>query len=407
MVSGAGSSLSGRRVLEIADESGAYCGKLLADMGADVIKVEPPGGGESRSIPPFLGDEPGPDRSFQFLYLNTSKRGVTLDIRRPESRPILRELALGADIVLETLPPGELEGLGIGYPTLAAAKPAAVVTSITGFGQTGPRSGWKSSDLVAGAMGGPLYVTGDAEDPPVSLAGQQQFLMACAFAASASMMALLCAGRTGKGQHVDIALQETTLAVSHISGVGKWLDDGIIPRRVGTGLTASVPSGAYPCTDGRIYLMVNRPAHWKALAQWIHEETGNEEVLDPLFEGPSSRRIEYRELLDLFISELTGRHTVEEIFHEGQRRHIAFTPFRSPQGVADDPHLASRNYFVELDHPRVGRLRYPGAPFRPEGTPWALSRPAPGIGEHNDEVFRGELGLGEETLRTLSETGVI
>jgi benzylsuccinate CoA-transferase BbsE subunit len=141
MVSGGGSALAGRRVLEIADESGVYCGKLLADMGADVIKVEPPGGGASRSIPPFVGDEPGPDRSFHFLYMNTSKRGITLDIRRPESRPILRELALKADIVLETLPPGQLDALGIGYETLAAAKPAAVVTSITGFGQTGPRAG--------------------------------------------------------------------------------------------------------------------------------------------------------------------------------------------------------------------------------------------------------------------------
>ncbi|MCS5637747.1 MAG: CoA transferase [Myxococcota bacterium] len=407
MVSGGGSSLSGRRVLEIADESGVYCGKLLADMGADVIKVEPPGGGASRSIPPFVGDEPGPDRSFHFLYMNTSKRGITLDIRRPESRPILRELALKADIVLETLPPGQLDELGIGYATLAAAKPAAVVTSITGFGQTGPRAGWKSSDLVAGAVGGPLYVTGEADDPPVSLAGEQHFLMASAFAASSSLIALLSAGQTGKGQHVDISLQETTLAVSHISGVGKWLDDGIIPRRVGTGLTASVPSGAYPCSDGRVYLMVNRPAHWKALAAWIHEETGNEEVLDPLFEGPSSRRIEYRELLDLFISELTGLHTVQEIFHEGQRRHIAFTPFQTPESVAADPHLASRNYFVELDHPGVGLLRYPGAPFRPEATPWAMSRPAPRVGEHNDEIFAGELGLGADTVRTLSQTGVI
>jgi benzylsuccinate CoA-transferase BbsE subunit len=339
--------------------------------------------------------------------MNTSKRGITLDIRRPESRPILRELALKADIVLETLPPGQLDALGIGYATLAAAKPAAVVTSITGFGQTGPRAGWKSSDLVAGAVGGPLYVTGEADDPPVSLAGEQHFLMASAFAASSSLIALLSAGQTGRGQHVDISLQETTLAVSHISGVGKWLDDGIVPRRVGTGLTASVPSGAYPCSDGRVYLMVNRPAHWKALAGWIHEETGNEEVLDPLFEGPSSARIEYRELLDLFISELTGLHTVEEIFHEGQRRHIAFTPFQSPEGVAADPHLALRNYFIELDHPGVGRLRYPGAPFRHQATPWAMSRPAPGVGEHNDEIFAGELGLGTDTLRSLAETGVI
>jgi len=391
MVAGGRSALSGRRVLEIADESGAYCGKLLGDMGADVIKVECPGGDPSRRIPPFLGDLPGDDRSLHFLYMNTSKRGITLDLQQSEGRARLRALALSADIVLETLPVGELDALGIGHASLSAEKPEIVVTSITGFGQTGPHAGWKASDLVAGAVGGPMHVTGEGDDPPVSLAGEQHLLMASTCAAASSMIALLAARRSGRGQHVDISIQETTLSVSHISGVGKWLDDGIIPRRVGTGLTASVPSGAYPCRDGRVYLMVNRPAHWKALAQWIHEETGNKEVLDPLFEGPSSRRIEYRELLDLFICDLTTPRSVEEIFHEGQRRHIAFTPLQTTEDAARDPHLASRNYFVDLEHPVVGRLRYPGAPFRPEATPWALSRPAPRVGEHNAEI------LGEES----------
>ena len=407
MVAGKRSALSGRRVLELADESGTYCGKLLADMGADVIKIEPPGGDAGRWIPPFLAGIPGADRSLHFLYMNTSKRGITLDINRPESRPLLLKLALSADIVLETLPVGRLDSLGIGYSSLSAEKPGMVVTSITGFGQTGPHASWKSSDLVAGAVGGPLHVIGEADDPPVALAGEQQYLMAGTCAAASSMIALLSARKTGRGQHVDISLQETTLAVSHISGVGKWLDDGIIPRRVGTGLTASVPSGAYPCQDGRVYLMVNRPAHWKALAEWIHEETGNKEVLDPLFEGPSSKRIEYRELLDLFISDLTALHTVEEVFHEGQRRHIAFTPMRTTEDSARDPHLLSRNYFVDVDHPTVGTLRYPGAPFRPEATPWAISRPAPGVGEHNAEVLGAELSMADETLEALTASGVI
>ena len=407
MVAGGRSALSGRRVLEIADESGAYCGKLLADMGADVIKVECPGGDPSRQIPPFLDDRPGDDRSLHFLYMNTSKRGITLDVEHPQGRALLRTLALSADVVLETLPVGRLAALGIGYASLAEEKPEIVVTSITGFGQSGPRAHWKASDLVAGAVGGPMHVTGEADDPPVSLAGEQHFLMASTCAASSTLIALLATSRSGRGQHVDISLQETTLAVSHISGVGKWLDDGIIPRRVGTGLTASVPSGAYTCQDGRVYLMVNRPAHWKALAEWIHEETGNEEVLDPLFEGPSSKRIEYRELLDIFISDLTALHTVEEIFHEGQRRHIAFTPLRSTHEAVQDPHVLSRNYFVELKHPVAGPLRYPGAPFRPEATPWSLSRPAPRAGEHNDEILGEELGLAPETLHGLSQAGVI
>jgi crotonobetainyl-CoA:carnitine CoA-transferase CaiB-like acyl-CoA transferase len=153
--------------------------------------------------------------------------------------------------------------------------------------------------------------------------------------------------------------------------------------------------------------MVNRPAHWQALARWIHEETGNEEVLDPLFEGPSSRRIEYRELLDLFISELTARHTVDHVFHEGQRRKIAFTPLASTADVARDAHLAARGYFQSVAQPGVGTLRMPGAPFRHGATPWSIRRPAPRVGEHNAEVYCGELGLTPAELDRLEQRGLV
>lgn len=407
MIAGSQFALSGRRVLELADHTGAYCGKLMADMGADVIKVEPPGGESGRQIPPFLHGIDGPDRSFHFLYTNTSKRGITLAPETDLGRKLLRQLALSADIVLNTLPPGELSRLGLDLPSLTREKASLVVTSITGFGQTGPHADWKSTDLVTGAMAGPMYVTGEAEDPPVTVAGEQNTLMACTCAAASSLIALLHASRSGRGQHVDISAQETALAVSHISGVGKWLDDNIIPRRVGTGLTASVPSGAYACRDGSIYLMVNRPSHWKALADWIHEKTGNEEILDPMFEGPSSRRIEYRDLLDIFISDLTALYTVQEIFHEGQRRHIAFTPFNSVTQAVEDPQLRSRDFFTHVDHPAIGPLAYPGAPYRLSQTPWKIHRPAPQIGEHNRSVYIDELGLTEDAFLHLQNSGVI
>jgi crotonobetainyl-CoA:carnitine CoA-transferase CaiB-like acyl-CoA transferase len=177
------------------------------------------------------------------------------------------------------------------------------------------------------------------------------------------------------------------VATSHVCGAGKWLDDGIVPVRNGTGLFASVPSGAYRCRDGLVYLMVNRPLHWKALAEWIHEETGNREVLDPMFEGPSSNRLPYRELLDLFIGELVARHGVEHVYREGQRRHIAFTPVNGALQVARDAHLADRGFFVDVPHAGVGSVRMPGAPYRHARTPWRVARPAPGVGEHDEEVF--------------------
>jgi crotonobetainyl-CoA:carnitine CoA-transferase CaiB-like acyl-CoA transferase len=402
-------ALGPRRVLELADESGVYCGKLLADMGADVIKIERPGGDATRRIPPFSPSPDPPDRSREdaslfFLCMNTSKRGVTLDIERSEGRALFRRLARTADLIVETFPPGHLEELGLGYASLRRENPGLVLTSITGFGQTGPHRRFKSSDLVASALGGSMQVVGHAEDPPVVLAGSQAHIAASTCAAVSSLIALHHSVATGHGQHVDISLEEVTLAVSHICGVGKWLDDGIIPRRLGSGLFHSVPSGTYRCTDGLVYLTVNRPLHWKALAEWIHEETGNQEVIDPMFEGSSSVRQPYRELLDLFISDLTAKHTVDEVYREGQRRHIAFSPVNGASRVVRDAHLDARGYFLELEHPRAGRLRYPGAPYRHSETPWQLRCPAPLVGQHNREIFAAELGPPAEDLRPACAT---
>ncbi|MFT5443491.1 MAG: crotonobetainyl-CoA:carnitine CoA-transferase CaiB-like acyl-CoA transferase, partial [Myxococcota bacterium] len=362
-------ALDGRRVIEISDESGMYCGKLLADLGAEVLRIEPPGGDPLRTIPPHLpGGEGG--TGLRFRYLNTSKRIVSLDLEDAAGKARLLELAADAELVVECLAPGRLDELGLGFEALRKANPRLVLTSITGFGQTGPHRDYASSDLVVNALGGALYVTGAPEDPPVNLAGDQAHMMASSCAAASSLIALRQSDATGVGQHVDISAQEVMLAVTHISGAGKFLDDGVIPVRNGTSLFAAVPSGAYACKDGLIYLIVNRPLHWEALAKWIHEKTGNEEVILPLFEGPSSTRIEYRDLLDIFISELTAQYTVEEIYHEGQRRHIAMTPVSTTAQVLADPHLVSQNFFVDVEQSDGEAIKMPGAPYRLDATPW-------------------------------------
>lgn len=369
-------ALTGLRVLELADESGMYCGKLLADLGADVLRVERPGGDAVRAIPPLWhGDAPG----LRFRYLNTGKRAVALDLQSAAGRERLQALAHESDLFIETLAPGGLGALDLDFERLHAANPGLVLTSITGFGQTGPHRDFSATDLVVNAMGGALYVTGDPAEPPVNLAGDQAHMMASSCAAASSLIALRRRDATGLGQHVDISAQEVMLAVSHISGVGKYLDDGVVPVRNGTALFAAVPSGAYPCKDGLVYLIVNRPAHWEALARWIHEETGNQEVIDPMFEGPSSVRIEYRELLDLFISDLTAKFSVDEMYHEGQRRHIAMTPVNSVAQVAADPHLATRGFFEEVPQAEGGVLTMPGAPYRLTATPWRVERPSPPV----------------------------
>lgn len=355
-------------------------------MGAEVIKIEPPGGDPTRLIPPFWEEMPDRDTGLYFSYMNTSKKSITLDISGKEGQQLLFELAKGADLIIESLPPGKLKEMGLSFESLRAENPGLVLTSITGFGQTGPHRDYNSADIVASAMGGAMVVTGEEEDPPVVLAGSQAFVMASTLAAVSSMIALYHSAQTGEGQQIDISAQEAMLAVTSICGVGKWFDDGIIPKRFGTGTFSSVPSGTYPCRDGDIYLMINRPLHWKALALWVNEVTGNEEILDPMFEGPSSVRQPYRELLDLFIGELTSRFSVEEMYREGQERHLAMTPLSTAHSIARDHHLAERRFFTEVDQGGGQSLTYPGPPYRFSATPWRIAHRAPKAGEHNGEI---------------------
>lgn len=374
-------ALAGRRVLELADATGAYCGKLLADLGAEVIRIEPPGGDPTRRLPPLRAGGAADLASWFFVAMNGNKRSVVLDLTHAGDCARFAALAADADAIIETRRPGALEALGLGFEALRARHPRLVMTSITPFGRTGPWRDAPGSDLVASALGGALHVTGEADDPPVRLAGRQAGITASLAAAAGTLVALRQAERTGRGQRVDVSLLEAVVSATHICGVGKWQDDGIVPRRNGTGLFASVPSGAYPCRDGLVYLMVNRPRHWQALAEWIHEVTGVESVRDPLFEGPSARRLPYRDLIDTYVVELTSRLTVDEAYHEGQRRHLAFTPVRCVDAVVRDPHLAARGFFTRVAQPDGTTVTLAGPPYRLAATPWSMARGAPRLDE--------------------------
>ena len=300
--------------------------------------------------------------------------------------------------------------------TLSAHNGGALPTrTATGVVMVGTRQASSSSnaggyiDVNAVTLGGAMTVIGDPADPPVRLAGSQADVATATCAAASSLIALRHRERTGHGQVIDIASTEVVAAVTHVTGVGKWLDDGVIPVRNGTGLTAAAPSGAYPCIDGIVYLMINRAAHWKALALWIHEVTGNEEVLSPMFDGPSSARLPYRELLDLFISELTATLRVEEAYHEGQRRHIAFTPAHTAADVVANEQLTARNFFVQMPLADGRALTAPGAPYQHATTPWQMRAPAPALGEHNHIGFskpRARTEARELTSSTLPLAGL-
>ena len=377
-------ALGGRRVVELADEKGIYCGKLLADLGADVVKVEAPDASRDRFS----------------LYADTSKRSIALDLDAAPDRRTFAALVSTADLVIDTDASGRLDALGIGFEALRVSNPALVWTSITGFGLSGPMAGAASADIVVAALSGAMHVTGAAEDAPVTLAGNQAWVMASTVAAGASLIALHEAASSGRGQRVDISALEAMAAVTHICGAAKFLEDGIAPRRFGAGLFASVPSGAYRTGDGRsVYLMVNRPAHWQALARWVNEITGNAEILEPMFEGPSSVRQPYRDLLDLLVGEMMVRLTAEQAYREGQLRHLAVTPINSALDVIADPHLAAREYFVTIADAEGKTARYAGAPYRLARTPAHISRPAPLPGEHTAEVT-AELASASRTVAT-------
>ncbi|MFP6662843.1 MAG: CoA transferase [Deltaproteobacteria bacterium] len=372
--------LAGIRVVELADETGEYAGKLLGGLGAEVIKVEAPGGEGSRAIPPFRPSAPA--QSYWFLYANTSKQSLVLDLPQATGAAAFRDLVAGADILVETRGPGVLESLGLGAEELHADNPRLVMARISGFGQDGPRRGWLSSDLVATALSGAAHTTGWPDEPPVSLAGYPACVMAGLSAAAGAMVAWRLARRTGVGQVVDVSLQESMAAVSHIVGAGRYREDQMISRREGASLAASIPSGVWDACDGRIYLTLNRPAHWQALAQWVAEVTGNEAILDPAFTGPSANRHEFRPVIDAWLAELFARYSVVELYAEGQRRHLAITPLNDAAAVVADAHLAARGFFARLPG---GELRYPGLPIRFPAAPREAARRAPALGEHRAE----------------------
>ena len=262
-------ALDGVRVLELAGAEGEYCGKLLADFGAEVIKVEPPGGSPSRGEPPFKDDRPGPDRSLPFLYFNANKKSITADLDTEAGRERVRRLARTADVVVESAVPGTLAGMGLGHEDLLAANPRLVYASVTAFGQTGPYSGYRWSELVAFAMGGLMYVSGKPSSPPVNAPGAQAFLVGSAHAALAILIALWHVRQGGAGQHIDVSMMDCLAAMENM--VSRSASTGVHPRRDGTQHRFATPGTIYRCRDGFVHIFVtnSQPGAWDRFVDWL------------------------------------------------------------------------------------------------------------------------------------------
>ena len=398
--------LSDVNVVELANApSGAFCAKLLADQGAGCIKVEPPGqGDQARREPPFIGGVPHPERSTAFLAFNTNKRGITLDLAQGAGRELFLQQARGADVVIESFPPGRMEQLGLGYGTLKEINPRVVLLSITYFGQDGPYANYRGDDLVAQAMGGYLYaVTGRSDRPPMGAALQQMEITAARNGAIAVMAALLRRGTTGEGGHIDVSVMEA--AISTPSGlIHPYSFTGRSPHRGGG--DRNVMDGMHlPTRDGEVTLTTagtgGRPM--EVWADFLEEPR----LLDPKFATRQSRLENWEELRDLVAPKLAQWNNLD-LMQETMARGLVIGLVQSPEQVVNSPHLAERGYFVALEHPDAGALRYPGPGFLMDGAnPMSATRAAPRLGEHNAEVYCGQLGLSMEDLGRLRAAGVI
>lgn len=399
-------ALAGMKVLDLTSAMGTYCTKLMADLGADVIRIEKPCGDASRKLGPFYRDEADPEKSLYFLYFNTNKRSVTLDLETADGQEIFRKLVKNADVVVECFAPGYLDNLGLGYSALKEINPALVMTSITGFGQTGPYKDYKTSDLIGWAMGGLMYVTGTKDRPPLYAYGYQAYLMTSVFAACGTMTAHLNRLWTGKGQQVDVSMQEC-VASQMEQATMKFCLNGEVTERNGAQHPIAAPCNVYPCKDGYWAIIANSPQMWNAFVEWvISEDIGVETLLKEEYQFQPARHRDLETVLNPIIVEFGMRHTKAELYEEGQHRRVPVAPASTPEDVVKDIQLKAREYFIEVDHPSTGPVMYPGAPFKMTATPWKIIRPAPQVGQHNEEIY-ASLGLSKAELVAYKEAGVI
>jgi crotonobetainyl-CoA:carnitine CoA-transferase CaiB-like acyl-CoA transferase len=376
--------LHGVRVLDVADESGTYCGKLLADLGADVVLVEPPQGSSMRRLGPFHDDSDDPNQSLFFWHYNTSKRGVVLDLTSPEGRRRFEQLAVRADVVIETGRPSWLESAGFGCAALQALNPRLTIVSITPFGSSGPHRHHVGSDLVVQAAGGMVYVNGTPAGPPMQGAGLQAYHCGALHAAVATLLALLVREVTRIGQWVDVSLQTCAAACVEHASTTYRSEGRIVTRQETLHWTGAFRVGS--CADGPILL--SSLGDWTSLVEWLAADGAAGDLTDPAWADPVHRRRHCRHLFDI-LEDWARRHRSDELVGGAQLRRLPFAAVAPPESLPVHPQLVARRFFVPVHYPEAGyMLRHPGAPYRFSRTPWRISRPAPRLDEHTDAVFQ-------------------
>ena len=408
--------LSPYKVLDLTDEKGVLCGKILADLGAEVIKVEKPGGDPARSIGPFYHDIPDSEKSLFWFAFNTGKKSITLNIASIEGRALFKRLVRTADFVLESFPPGYMKELGLDYLALSKANPRIIMTSISPFGQTGPFSDFKGSDIVCMAMGGEMHLCGDPDNTPIQITVPQAYLHAGAEAAIGSLFALWSRERTGEGQHVDVSAQEAvTWAGFHNQSIWDLNKRNIRREGVRRQFGSSLMRVLFPCKDGHVAVYVIGGSlggkGQKAFVEWMDSEGMADDSLRD-FDWDNFDAATFGEELALKLETPFERFyltkTKQELFDEAVKRKFLLAPVNSIKDLMEMEHLKARDFWVEIEHPELGdTITYPGAPYKSSVPNYEIKGRAPLIGEHNQEIYRRGLGISQEELAQLKETGVI
>lgn len=391
--------LAGLRVLDLGQQiAGPFCARQLADQGADVIKIERPVHGDpARAMAPFAGDS-HPERSLTYLYLNYNKRSITLDLKQPAGRELLLALARRADVLIENFEPRVMRSLGLSFETLAAVNPRLIMVSISNFGQTGPRADWRANDLIDYAISGMMSISGTADREPLKH-GYFQAGYVGGLAATVPTMAAVLQQQFGDvGQHVDVSIAEAltstlVLTVPYYTYMGETQT-----RRAPVGDSFA---NCAPARDGWVVSHSPRSGEWEDFCEVV----GAPELKHPKFSTPRGK-IEHAAELDAILGAALRQHDRFELFELANRKKILFGVVQTPEDLARCPQLDARGFYHEIDHPVVGRLRYPGQAFEGSEAGFRITRRPPLLGEHTDEVLR-ELGCSTQQLTALREAGTI
>ncbi|MCP4624689.1 MAG: CoA transferase [bacterium] len=395
--------LHGLRILDLADEKASFCTKLLADMGARVIKVEKPDGDASRSIGSFFKDTSRSQPSIPFFYYNTNKLGITLDLEHKEGHSLFSKLVSNSDVIVHTFAPEDLKRLRLEFETLSNRNPKLIMASVSGFGQDGPRKNYKTNDLVASGYGGQMYVCGSPAKPPLKSFGDQSYYSASLFAATAILLALRNRTKTGNGEQLDISLQASvTATLEHV--MLRYLSEGIIYKRQES-LHWNQGFVMLPCQDGFIHVTLFQK--WETLVEWLATEGMAEDLVDGKWLDEDYRRNHLGHVISV-LEKWTTAHSVDEIFKLAQLMRFPWAPVRTPNDVINCPQHKARHFFIEREKAGSGKtVGIPGLPYKTGAKIDARINPAPQLGEHNEMIYGQELGLSEKNLKWLYERKVI